>query len=234
MAENKRTFYAPDVDINHLAQSLNDWLARQSYETQIFPSASGGVTVQARKENTWRQLTGMSSALTIVINFEGEGIGIEMGGAKWIDKGVAAGVGALIFWPTLVTAGVGAYQQTQLQNQTWKFIEEYLRGNSAAYASGAVGGSSFAMPQSVPSPMPGHPPVGSGAVPPPINMSPGMAGMANSTASTSNCSQCGQPLRQGAKFCDNCGAPASNICRSCGKALRAGAKFCDECGAPIN
>lgn len=47
------------------------------------------------------------------------------------------------------------------------------------------------------------------------------------------CPSCGQPVREGAKFCDNCGAPLELTCPECGHTLRLGAKFCDNCGAKV-
>jgi hypothetical protein len=47
------------------------------------------------------------------------------------------------------------------------------------------------------------------------------------------CPSCGQTVREGAKFCDHCGAPLQLACPQCGAALRPGAKFCDSCGAKV-
>ncbi|OGO04287.1 MAG: hypothetical protein A2Y73_04115 [Chloroflexi bacterium RBG_13_56_8] len=47
------------------------------------------------------------------------------------------------------------------------------------------------------------------------------------------CPSCGEPVREGAKFCDNCGASLTLACANCGAALRLDAKFCDNCGAPV-
>ncbi|MEE8143374.1 MAG: AAA family ATPase, partial [Planctomycetota bacterium] len=43
-------------------------------------------------------------------------------------------------------------------------------------------------------------------------------------------SQCQHENRDGAKFCDECGAPQASRCPSCGTENRPGAKFCNECG----
>ncbi|MCR4407844.1 MAG: zinc ribbon domain-containing protein [Anaerolineae bacterium] len=51
--------------------------------------------------------------------------------------------------------------------------------------------------------------------------------------SAARCPSCGQPVRAGAKFCDNCGAPLQLACPQCGAALRPGAKFCDSCGTKV-
>lgn len=46
------------------------------------------------------------------------------------------------------------------------------------------------------------------------------------------CAQCGEVNREGARFCAECGAPASHRCANCAAELRPTAKFCDECGTP--
>jgi hypothetical protein len=48
------------------------------------------------------------------------------------------------------------------------------------------------------------------------------------------CSKCGSDNREGAKFCNECGAPLSNNCSACGALNQPGAKFCDECGAALS
>jgi predicted ATPase/class 3 adenylate cyclase len=45
------------------------------------------------------------------------------------------------------------------------------------------------------------------------------------------CSKCGADNREGARFCDKCGAKFSPRCPSCGAENRTDAKFCDSCGA---
>lgn len=237
---DKKTFYAPDIDPSVLSQALYDWLKDQNYETQLLPSQTGAFTVQARKADALRTLAGMSTALTLVIASDGENLTVEMGNAKWTDKAVAGGVGVLLFAPALITAGIGVYQQSQLTSKTWRFIESYISTNSAFGSNQASPGMQYPPPLPYPqSPGISSPPSGQPArpakAPPPLNFSNiGAAGM--SPASVQVCASCKQPLRQGAKFCDNCGAPAptSNACKSCGKALRPGARFCDNCGNPAS
>ncbi|HVN94095.1 MAG TPA: zinc ribbon domain-containing protein [Terracidiphilus sp.] len=44
------------------------------------------------------------------------------------------------------------------------------------------------------------------------------------------CAKCGQPLKDGASFCSNCGAAVAR-CPRCGQLLKDGASFCSQCGA---
>src|SRR5579863_7876291 len=48
------------------------------------------------------------------------------------------------------------------------------------------------------------------------------------------CNRCSAENRDGAKFCDKCGAKISPRCASCGAEVRADARFCDSCGAPLS
>lgn len=48
-----------------------------------------------------------------------------------------------------------------------------------------------------------------------------------------NCAACGNELREGAKFCSECGAPSARACANCGHSLTGSDKFCAECGTPV-
>ncbi|MGI9613448.1 MAG: adenylate/guanylate cyclase domain-containing protein, partial [Acidimicrobiales bacterium] len=47
------------------------------------------------------------------------------------------------------------------------------------------------------------------------------------------CSSCGHENRLEAKFCEECGSPATTACNGCDAELRPTAKFCDQCGMPV-
>ena len=47
------------------------------------------------------------------------------------------------------------------------------------------------------------------------------------------CAACGSQIRDGRKFCSQCGAPLSVQCPSCGEANEAGSRFCGECGTAL-
>jgi predicted amidophosphoribosyltransferase len=47
------------------------------------------------------------------------------------------------------------------------------------------------------------------------------------------CPSCRAEIREGSKFCDECGASMPARCPSCGAENRAGAKFCSDCGAKL-
>jgi hypothetical protein len=48
-----------------------------------------------------------------------------------------------------------------------------------------------------------------------------------------DCTKCGVRLKDGARFCAQCGAAVS-YCPKCGQTLKDGARFCAGCGAPVS
>jgi class 3 adenylate cyclase/predicted ATPase len=49
-----------------------------------------------------------------------------------------------------------------------------------------------------------------------------------------NCGTCDADLREGAKFCSECGTPVALACVSCGNAIAPSDKFCAECGHAVD
>ncbi len=47
------------------------------------------------------------------------------------------------------------------------------------------------------------------------------------------CPSCGTAVKEGAKFCPECGKPMQSLCPACGKPVKEGAKFCSECGESL-
>ncbi|HKW93251.1 MAG TPA: adenylate/guanylate cyclase domain-containing protein, partial [Methylomirabilota bacterium] len=47
------------------------------------------------------------------------------------------------------------------------------------------------------------------------------------------CRDCGQESREGARFCEECGARLETVCPACGVAVSATARFCSGCGQPV-
>ena len=47
------------------------------------------------------------------------------------------------------------------------------------------------------------------------------------------CTKCGAKIKEGTKFCPECGAKQSAVCPKCGTSVRANAKFCPECGTRL-
>ena len=179
--------YYPNVeaDIPQLNAELRNLFDRD-YEVQTF-QVSTTCIVQARKSNTIRDLTGLSSALTIKLTPEPGGTRVEIGMQKWFDKAAVAAVGAIVFAPLLALAALGAYWQYKITEDAWKIIEDHIASKAGGYVP----------------PLPGR----CGTC--------GAANIAGSDFCSScgatlkigrNCSKCGSSNHDpGARFCNKCG-----------------------------
>ena len=205
----QRSYHAPGVDVEALGDALSHWYQSQGFDVQTIAAPDDAVIVQARKEDTWRTVAGLSAALSVQLTPQDDNLLVQAGAAKWADKAVVGVVTALFFLPLLALPAIGAYKQKELIDGTFRFIEQYVSsGGEVPYGYGA---SSWAA----------------------ATAHDGSPRRVARTPSSEVCPSCGAKLRPGAKFCDNCGAQLVITCPQCGAELRAGAKFCDKCGAEI-
>ena len=185
---DSRYYPGVEVDVNKLLIELRN-LFDADYEVQTMQVAATSV-LQARKSSTLRDITGLSTALTIKITPEGGGTRVEIGMQKWFDKAAIAAV-ALVLSAGLLLAlpALGAYWQYKITDDAWKTIEAHIAAKAGAYVS----------------PLPGR---------------CGTCGAANSAGSGfcstcgANlqvglaCPSCGAVQRENsARFCNRCGKP---------------------------
>ncbi|HPZ09375.1 MAG TPA: FHA domain-containing protein [Candidatus Eremiobacteraeota bacterium] len=130
----KRSYPVKNFPVTHLSTALDTWYQSLGFETQILRTQVGGLIIQARKEGFLRTVVGMSTAITVTINQKETYLLIEVGGANWADKAGAAAIGYIVFWPTLLSAGFGVYEQTKIIKQTWDVIDRYI----TTYTSGTT------------------------------------------------------------------------------------------------
>ena len=115
-----------DVDLQQLADALARWYRSQGLEAQV-TGDDPGVRVQCRGHNA-RALAGAAIALTVILRQERDGLAMEIGAAKWADKGVAVGVGLLTLGSgvgliPLASSAWGSWQQAKMPARTIEFIQ---------------------------------------------------------------------------------------------------------------
>src|SRR5215213_4242352 len=184
---DSRYYPGVEADIPSLTAELRN-LFYSEYEVHTFHVSTTSI-IQTRKSNTLRDLTGLSSALTIKITPEVSGTRIEIGMQKWFDKAAVAAVGAIVFAPLLALAALGAYWQYKLTEDAWKIIEDHIGRKAGGYVP----------------PLPGR----CGTC--------GAANIAGSDFCSScganlkvgrNCPHCDAPQKElSARFCNRCGKP---------------------------
>lgn len=163
------------LNIRDMVNALADWFRYQDFEWRVLQEPGNRQVLQIRKQSTGRAILGLNFALTVAFTpQDGDRVLIELGGADWTDKIVSGAIGVLLVAPLILTAGYGAWQQSELNNKVWGFIESYIfqrsgrptHGTSAIpYYSGMPG-----YPSTTPPPPDNYYP---SAYYPPANTSPG-------------------------------------------------------------
>jgi hypothetical protein len=119
-------FAAPRLDLSRLGDHLLDWLEREDFTVQTLPTEDGGILVQIEKRGSWRNVVGMSTALNIVLDLEGEELRVEIGAGKWVDKAVVGAIGMFVLWPLAVTAAIGAWDQSKMPERVFGYVSDYV------------------------------------------------------------------------------------------------------------
>jgi hypothetical protein len=128
---DSRYYPGVEADIPQLNSELRG-LFDSEFVVQAFRVSNTSI-LQARKSSSLRDLTGLSSALTIKITPESGGTRAEIGMQKWFDKAAVAAVGVVVFPPLLALAALGAYWQYKLTEDTWKIIENHVARKAGGY-----------------------------------------------------------------------------------------------------
>ncbi len=190
----QKTFQAPGIDLQGLAEALAQWFQGQSFAVQVLRVPAGGYAVQARKDDFWRTTSGLAAALNVTLNSDGDTLIVETGAAKWVDKAMLGVISAIIFWPTLALPAYGTFKQKQLVDKTLQFIARYVSERRATVAA------TKATPVQSPSAELRCPRCNRI-----LKAGDRFCGTCRASLVFS-CPQCGASLRPAARFCDSCGA----------------------------
>ena len=91
-------------------------------ETQVYRTSENRTVMQARKKSLWRQLLGVTYALTVVFT-PGEGqLSISLGGHEWVDAAVS-GDRAGAVPPVLLGTAYGIWKENRLDQEVWQVID---------------------------------------------------------------------------------------------------------------
>jgi hypothetical protein len=123
---NIERVYQTDVPAEDVAKMLAEHFRGREFEAQVFGAAGERVVMQARKESLWRQLLGVSYAITVVIS-PGDGkLSIGLGGHEWVDSVVSGAIGLVVVPPVLFGTAYGIWKENQFDKEVWQVIDERI------------------------------------------------------------------------------------------------------------
>jgi hypothetical protein len=123
-ALNIERIYSTTVPADELARTLADHFRAQEFEVQVYRTSGDRTVMQARKESLWRQLLGVTYALTVVFA-PGEGqVSISLGGHEWVDAAVSGAIGLIAVPPVLLGTAYGIWKENQLDQEVWQVVDK--------------------------------------------------------------------------------------------------------------
>lgn len=129
---DNRYYGGVEVDAAQLVSELRRVFDEEAYDVQTM-QVSHTTVMQARRSGTWRELTGLSAALTIKITPEHGGTRVEIGMQKWFDKAAVALVAVMLQPWLLALPALGAYWQNKATEQAWETIEAHITDKAGGY-----------------------------------------------------------------------------------------------------
>ena len=184
---DSRYYPGVEADVPKLIVELRS-IFDQDYEVQTMHVSSTTV-VQARKSTTLRDLTGLSTALTIKVTPEAGGTRVEIGMQKWLDKAAVAAVAVLLSAGLLAALpALGAYWQYKVTEDAWKVVDAHISRKAGGYVP----------------PLPGR----CGTCGAANVADAGFCSACGANFKASSCASCGAvPKDLTARFCNQCGKP---------------------------
>jgi hypothetical protein len=123
-ALNIERIYETTVTAEEIARALADHFRAQEFEAQVYRTSGDRTVMQARKESLWRQLLGVTYALTVVFT-PGEGqLSIDLGGHEWVDAAVSGAIGLVAVPPVLLGTAYGIWKENKLDQEVWQVIDK--------------------------------------------------------------------------------------------------------------
>ncbi len=118
-----------------LISAVENYLSNtEKMETQrVNGENSDYVALQARvRGGGWKQLIGMDKAITIrFIKVSSGEVRMEIGEAKWADKGGVMLLSMFVLWPLTITSGIGMYKQGSLPGKIRDVADKYTETSSS-------------------------------------------------------------------------------------------------------
>ncbi len=155
-----RFYETNGINIQELAGAGADFFRRDNFDSTFYNDYNGRTVLQIGKQQGARFLVGLAYSLTVVFTPQPDGkVLVELGGESWGDKIASGAIGAVLLPPLLFTAAYGAWQQSELDNRFWAFLDGYIFNRSGRPANTLTAVPYYNAPSqwpATPSPAPGY------------------------------------------------------------------------------
>ncbi len=121
-----KNFHCTPSRLEDLIKSVREWLEDKDFNCEKYITEEGHTLIQIEKRGTWRKFVGMSTALNIIFQQVNNSINIEICKEKWVDKALTATASIVLFWPLVVSTGMGSWEQMKMPELIYDYVEHFL------------------------------------------------------------------------------------------------------------
>jgi hypothetical protein len=128
MGVETRVFAARTGDLEQAAQAVQQWLIQtRGFQSKLMARTADGYMMRLEKSDFGRQLTGMVYTLDITLTRQDGSVAVRVDDGDIRNQLLALGIGAIVLWPLLLTAGYGWIQKGELRSDVIAKFAEALQ-----------------------------------------------------------------------------------------------------------
>jgi len=121
-----RIYTGKSAFLNEAADLVKQTLKDDNLQTNFIEKTNQIIVQGQKSSSTIEKAIGLDKSVTVILSVVGEDLIVQVGGAKWMDKAAGAAIG-LLFWPSFITAGWGAINQTLIMDKVDNALLKFLR-----------------------------------------------------------------------------------------------------------
>lgn len=140
---SSRLFFCSESLIPQVTKEVSDAFQAEGFEVESCDLLAGGADISITKGGVFKSVLGMKTALKITLRPSNGRIQAEAGVGIFGQQAIPTVISMLFLWPILLTQIWGMIQQSQLDDQAMKLIEESINRHSAAKVTDASPKTAF-------------------------------------------------------------------------------------------
>lgn len=122
------------LSVDEISQAGAGFFRSEGYDAGFYKDYAGRTILQIGKQNGVRYIFGLAYSLTVVMTPQPDGkVLVELGGETWGDKVASGAVGALFLPPLMFTAAYGVWQQSELDDKFWGFLNGFIQQRTGRF-----------------------------------------------------------------------------------------------------
>ena len=122
--ESTRTIFKVLPDMSPVVDDVSRHFQNQGYEVKTDRGMAGDWDISITKSSTFKAICGMRSALKIELRKQNNGTFVKAGVGIFGQQAIPTIITMLVFWPLLVTQIWGMINQSKLDKEAMRIVEE--------------------------------------------------------------------------------------------------------------